>query len=191
MRKHASLLVLAILMLVVTGLCSNNADLVYLRRIYLTELGVPPSVAEVEWLMTYERNPCNAGIDYILNKKYGKEETQFKKDKRRLYLCPDQKLLEPTLLTSAQKDFIVKYQAGNILLGIQEAKLLLLKCALKTLESQEEPIDYLSVCLFGKYTNTNDYNFYNKIFNETKGDELKKLHAVLDSMLASNSFLYY
>lgn len=191
MRNRTSLLVLALLMLVTTGLCNNNTDLVYLRKVYLIELGVPPSVAEIEWLLTYERNPRVAGIDYILSKKYGNEETAIKKSKRSLYLCPNQLITEPTPLSRNQLEFIIKYQSGNISLDIEEAKFLLIKCALSTIAAQEEPIDYLSVCLFGKYTNTIEFNFYNKIFNQTKGDDDQKLYAVLTVMMASNSFLYY
>lgn len=191
MRKHASLLVLIFLMLVSPSLGNNNADLIYLRRAYITELNMPPSVAEIEWLLTYERDPRIAGIEHILNKKYGLKENKNKKVKRALYLSPGQEYAKMTPLTEAQQHYILKYQAGNLNATIEEAKKALIGYAISVGESKEEPIDYLAVCLWGKYTNTAEFNHLNKIFNVTIGNDFDKLYAVLTDMISSNNFLYY
>lgn len=191
MRKHASLLVLLFLMMVNIGLGNNNTDLIFLRRAYLTELGMPPSIAEIEWLLTYEKTPHATGIDYILNKKYGLEESDFKKAKRAFYLSSAQECYKGTPLTQSLQHYILRYQAGNLNATIEESKNALIGYAISMGEIKEEPIDYLALCLWGKFTNTAEFNHLNKIYNATTGSDFNKLYAVLTVMLLSNNFLYY
>jgi hypothetical protein len=191
MRKCASLMALLFLIIVNIGLGNNNADLIFFRRAYLTELGMPPSVAEIEWLLTYETTPYTTGIDYILTKKYGAEESNVKKTKRAFYLSSAQECIQGTSLTQSQQHYILRYQAGNLNATIEEAKRTLISCAITMGEIKEEPIDYLAICLWGKFTNTAEFNHLNKIYNTTVGSEFDKLYAVLTIMLLSNNFLYY
>lgn len=191
MRKHASLLVLLFLMVVSIGLCNNNADLIFFRRAYLIELGMPPSVAEIEWLLTYEKAPYATGIEHILNKKYGLEESSVKKTKQAFYISSAQECAQGTPLTQSQQHYVLRYQAGNLDATIEEAKNTLISCAISMAEIKEEPIDYLALCLWGKFTNTTEFNHLNKIYNATTGGDFDKLYAVLTVMLLSNNFLYY
>lgn len=188
MRNPASLLVLIILMLGSTGLCNNNADLVYVRRAYLNELGIPPSVSEIEWLLEYKSNNVKeTGIDYVLDYKYGKYFTIPKSNLRKFYLENQHKVP----LTSFQQETILKYQAGNYSLTVEQAKDLLVKCALSVAENQEDPIDYLFLCLCGRYTNTEESNLYNKIWKAPDKAEDKNMKDVLNLILKSNNFLLY
>lgn len=171
------------------GLCNfNNTELVYVRRAYINELGIPPSISEIEWLMEFKsKNVRETGIDYVLDYKYGKESFEYKTKLRNFYLTD----LSKNELTVSQQHIIVKYQAGDLNLTIEQAKNKLVACALMAAENQEDPIDYLFLCLCGRYTNTPESNFYNKAFKHKDGTDKENTYLILQLILNSNNFLLY
>jgi hypothetical protein len=188
MRKCASLLVSVLILLTSIGLCNNNSDLMYIRRAYLTELGIPPSIAEIEWLMEYNFNTMKeSGIEYILDRKYGKDYSAHKEQLKQFYLHHQ----TSNILSTSQQDLILKYQAGGLNLSLEQAKTTLVKYSLIAAENQEDPIDYLFLCLCGRYTNTQESNYYNKIYKNQSGTEFENMYSVLQIILSSNTFLMY
>lgn len=188
MRKCASLLILALILLGGIGRCNNNADLVYVRKAYITELGIPPSVSEIEWLMEFKSKTIKeSGIDFVIERKYKQKSPKFKFYIKEFYL--NSKI--DSKLTNEQQETIIKYQAGNLYNNIKWAKNTLVECALRVAENQEDPIDYLFLCLCGRYTNTEESNFFNKIFKKESGTDHENLHCVLEFILLTDTFLKY
>lgn len=193
MRIYASLAVALLVMLMSqeTGLCGNNSDLFFVRRAFICELGVPPSLSEIEWIMTYQTNTLISGIQYVLDRKYGKEESSYKKFLFNFYANSFNKNIGLTL-TSHQQELILKYQTGNLNSNTELAKNTLVDCAIACVENSEDPIDYLFISLCGRYTNTKEYDIYNKIFkNGQKNSESQNLLLVLNAILTSKTFLDY
>lgn len=188
MRKCTSLLVSVLILLTSIGLCNNNADLMYIRRAYIMELGLPPSVAEIEWLMEYKSKTVKeSGIEYILDRKYGNQYSVHKEQMKLFYLHER----TANVLTVPQQELILRYQAGGLNLSLEQAKTTLVKYALISAENQEDPIDYLFLSLCGRYTNTQESNFYNKIYKNQGGTEFENMYSVLQIILSSNTFLMY
>lgn len=192
MRTSASLVISLLLLWLGlgTGLCGNNSDLLPIRRAFICELGIPPSVAEIEWLLTYQTNTLESGIQYVLNSKYGTEESKHKTFLFNFYANPDNKKYQ-LFLTQSQQHTIVKYQTGNLNSSLETAKTILAQCALLSAENSEDPIDYLFVSLCGRYTNTQEYDFFNKILKNGKGSELDNMNLVLNAIVDSKYFINY
>jgi hypothetical protein len=192
MRTYASLAVSLLLLWAgqVTGVCGNNSDLFFIRRAFICELGIPPSISEIEWFMTYQTNTLVSGIEHVLNIKYGKETSIDKIILFNFYTDPNNKTIVLTL-TQEQRDLILRYQTGNLNSTVENAKKTLLECALASVENSEDPIDYLFVSLCGRYSNTQEYDVYNKIFKNGKGSDFDNLLLVLNTMLQSKCFINY
>jgi hypothetical protein len=190
MRKYTSLAVLVlILILEVSSLCnSNNAELGYIRKAYISELGIPPSLSEIEWLMEYKsKNVKESGIDYILDRKYGKEQIEIKNRLKHFYLNNQSK----NELTISQQEKIIKYQAGNLNLTLEQAKTILVSYALIAAENHEDPVDYLFLCLCGRYTNVQEANLYGKVLRTRNKTNFENMYLVLELILNNSAFLLY
>lgn len=192
MRTYASLAVSLLLLWAShsTGVCGNNSDLFFIRRAFICELGIPPSVAEIEWFMTYQTNTLVSGINHVLNLKYGKEPSIHKTFLFNFYKDQINKNLTLSL-TQQQQELILKYQIGNLNSSVENAKKLLVQCALASVENSEDPIDYLFVSLCGRYSSTQEYDIYNKLFKTGKGSDLDNLICVLDAIMISKCFINY
>lgn len=191
MRTYASLVV-CLLMWVFqeTSLGGNNSDLFFVRRAFICELGIPPSISELEWLLTYQTNALTSGVQHVLDIKYGKESSAYKTSLFNFYINSNNK--EPVMmLNEHQQDLILKYQTGKLDCSKEDAKKLLAECALSCIENSEDPIDYLFASLCGRYTNTQEYGMYNKIFLNNLGSDLDKLISVINAILDSSYFITY
>jgi hypothetical protein len=140
--------------------------------------------------MTYQTNTLTSGIQHVLDVKYGKDPSLYKTFLFNFYTNTNNRSIV-LVLTKEQRDIIVKYQSGNLNFTTQDAKSVLVKSAIACLENSEDPIDYLFLCLCGRYTNTQEYDICNKLFKNATGTDYENLMLVLECILASKYFTNY
>ena len=105
------------------------------------------------------------------------------------YLSDAYKNKEDIKLSLDEISNLIIYQSGNSNFTLNQSKEFLVGCALVAKENNEDPIDYLYLCLCGRPTKTEELNRLLIIY-KTKESEKDSLMAVLEEIMKDKSFLF-
>ena len=176
-------LVAVILLLPTLSIAHSPKEGQLIRRIFLIELGIPPTVEELDWYLTYNEEPYIQAVAWVLDQNCGLKNKENLKLK---YLSSEFKTNYTEKLSIEYRNYILKYQAGCLLTDTEYAKKKLIEIA-KIIQNDNvtDVIDYMSEALTGRLTNLEEINTYLKIYKKYPASEdtgyLEILNLILES----------
>ena len=154
-----------------------------IRRLYLDTIKMPPTVEEIEWYTTYNKDKgYELAVDWVLTKS---SDIKF----RSYYLSNAYKQKTPTLINEDVLDNIIKYQVGNLNLTDTRAVDLLIQCGEGIYSSPLDIIDYFSLCMMSRVTHLDEANMLLRIFRSNKA-EIDGYREVISTMKTFRDYKY-
>jgi hypothetical protein len=142
-----------------------------IRRVYLDVLGCPPTIQELEWLQVYVSNGYETAVKEVLSRPSNIFIPSVRKLLKEFLLSNQYKSKESVLLSSEERDFIIKYQSG-IYDSIEDADKQLVANAIASNEpGQIDPIDYMSECLMSRDTTAEEATRLTKTLKSYPSEE--------------------
>lgn len=137
-----------------------------IRKLYLEVLKFPPSPKELDWYLTYNSNPYNTALSWVLDQQASKEPGYPLIKMKSFYESKSFTERSPIKMNPDEIDNIVKYQSGCKDKNLKEAEFKLVEQALKNSDGDlVDALDYLSECLLGRVLSAWEANYY---INESK-----------------------
>jgi len=187
MRK-TFFLVLALMVLTVSGMFGNGNSASLIRRAYIDTLGVPPTVTEMDWLLVYNKNKSyEVAVNYLIaNPKF--KWNMPKNLAKLLLLSNDYRSLPkvPMLPEQVIKNLFYLVAMDNVPYieeNIKTACYKLINIAMVCSDGETETIDYLAVSMMGRATNLNENNHLSKIIRNSNKSEKETWYDVLQEIM--------
>lgn len=154
-----------------------------IRRLYIDTIKMPPTVEEIEWYTTYNKdNGYELAVDWVLTKS---SDIKFKS----YYLSSAYRQKTPTLIEQDTLNNIIKYQVGNLTLSDERAVDLLIKCGEDIYNSPLDIIDYFAMCMMSRVTHLDEANVLLRSFRSSK-TELEGYRQVINTMKTFRDYKY-
>jgi hypothetical protein len=188
MRK-TFFLVLALMVLTVSGMLANDNSANLIRRAYIDVLGVPPTVVEIDWLLVYNKGKSyETAVDYLINNPKCKWNIP-KSLAKMLLLSKDYKEQAPKPMLPEQViknlfyitglDINLPYTEENI----KMASYKLVNLALVCCDGETEIIDYLATSMMSRGTNLEEINYLTKLVRTSNKSEKDTWYDVLQEIM--------
>lgn len=140
-----------------------------IRRAYLDVWGVPPSLHELNWYLTYNQNSYETAVNDLLKK--DSSSPRVKDLAKNFLLSIEYKTRPLKPLTMEEMSFIVRYQGGDLSSSLLEADKRLVRNSILNKENGIDPIDYLAELLMARSTSASEETFLTKIIKKYPSDE--------------------
>lgn len=154
-----------------------------IRRLYLDTVGMPPTIEEIEWYISYNTTKgYELAVNWVLTK-YGEEKL------RSYFLSNEYKQATQTEIPQEVLDNIIKYQVGKLYLTNQQADDELIKIGLNAYTDPLDIIDYFAMCMMSRVTHIDEANELLKIYRSFKTDK-EGYRCVLAQMKTYRDYKY-
>ena len=178
--KKLLLTVTAYLIMCYTGWGDDSR---LIRRLYLDSVGMPPTIEEIEWYISYNTTKgYELAVDWVITR-HGEEKL------RSYYLSKEYRQSTPTAISQETLDNIIKYQVGKLYLTNQQAEDELIKIGLDLYTDPLDIIDYFAMCMMSRVTHLNEANELLKLYKSFKTDK-ERYRCVLAQMKTYRDYKY-
>lgn len=152
-----------------------------IRRLYLDLLDVPPTSAELEWYLTYNKEGYKAAVDKIVTPNFppSVKQSVLSNEYR---LAPQRPIPQKTL------EKIIRYQSGSPWVSLEEANKRFVVISLKAAENDINPLDYMAENLMGRITNAQEETELAKIIKKYPSEQ-EGYRAALEEIKTYPDFL--
>jgi len=140
-----------------------------IRRAYLDVWGVPPTIQELNWYITYNRNSYETAILDLISKEYS--SARIKELAKNFLLSNEYKTQLQKSLTPEEMAVIIRYQGGDLTSSLLDADKRLVTNSILNKENGCDPIDYLAELLMARSTSAVEETFLSKIIKKYPSDE--------------------
>ena len=136
-----------------------------IRRLYLDSIGMPPTIEEIEWYISYNTTKgYELAVNWVLTK-HGDEKLKS------YYLSESYKQMTPTAIPQETLDNIIKYQVGKLYLTNQQADNEIIRLGTDQYTDPLDVIDYFAMCMMSRVTHLDEANLLLRVFRSFKNEK--------------------
>jgi len=140
-----------------------------IRRAYLDVWGVPPTIEELNWYLTYNRNSYETAVLDLISKEYS--SARIKELAKNFLLSNEYKTQLQKSLTMEEMSVIIRYQGGDLTSTLKDADKRLVANSILNKENGYDPVDYLAGLLMARSTSAGEETFLSKIIKKYPSEE--------------------